>query len=159
MINISAGDNDNDGDKDSDSDSKTKSNKSNKSSNNNNNSNSAAADKGFGEQMIEAGIVPVLTAGLREKTRKADGKYQEMVLMLLTNLTRSSQGQVALMQEGHMLEGLELRRLIQSFVLPSTLAEDPYRWVAHILINVSQRPACRTLLLDKERGTLHLLFP
>jgi hypothetical protein len=86
---------------------------------------------------------------------------EDLLIMLLANLTASEEGATALMQLGKSgLEGLNLAILLRSFLDTSNTkpgGEDPFEHVATILPNVTRIKEGRQVLLEPGRGALKAL--
>lgn len=83
----------------------------------------------------------------------------DLLVMLLANLTSLEAGAEALLQAGKgALEGLNVAMLLKLFLLPVAPGEqDMYEHVATILPNVTRFAAGRRLLLQPGRGLLQAL--
>ncbi len=76
----------------------------------------------------------------------------ELDVLLLNNLTRLEEGSRQLLQVGESLEGFYLEKLVEILVSKrGDEKKDPYAWVARVLMNVSQLPEARKILLDEKR--------
>lgn len=84
---------------------------------------------------------------------------EELLVMVLANLTSLEAGAEALLQVGKgQLEGLHVAQLLKLFLgQVSPRAPDTYEHVATILPNVTRFPAGRQLLLQPGRGLLQAL--
>jgi hypothetical protein len=76
----------------------------------------------------------------------------ELDILLLNNLTRLEEGSRQLLQVGESLEGFYLEKLVELLVSKrGDEKKDPYAWIARVLMNVSQLPEARKILLDEKR--------
>lgn len=76
----------------------------------------------------------------------------ELDVLLLNNLTRLEEGSRQLLQVGESLEGFYLEKLVEILVSKrGDERKDPYAWIARVLMNVSQLPEARKILLDEKR--------
>jgi Domain of unknown function (DUF383) len=85
---------------------------------------------------------------------------EDLLIMLLANLTAAEDGAAALMQLGKTgLEGLNLAILLRLFLdtTHSKAGEDPFEHVATILPNVTRFREGRQVLLEPGRGALKAL--
>lgn len=106
------------------------------------------------------GQMPALVPTLMELLRDDDCDFKRVVVMLLSNLSQSTEACERLLQlggggggGGGAPMGLYFRLLIQWFLAPVT-ADDPFEFVAPLLQNLTQVPAARRILLEPERGIL-----
>eukprot|EP00808_Paulinella_micropora_P008316 g60436.t1 len=98
--------------------------------------------------MLAAGMIGVLMNLLKEIERNG-----ELESMLLANLSRAKNGAASLMQQGTEMEGRHVIWLIDKFVAPIPKDKpDKYKYLSHVLTNVSQLDSGRKLLMDPNRG-------
>ncbi|KAH7616908.1 putative Protein HGH1-like protein [Nannochloris sp. 'desiccata'] len=94
---------------------------------------------------------------LKENTCRGQ---EDLLIMLLANLTAAEEGAAALMQLGKTgLEGLNLAILLRLFLDTTNIkaGEDPFEHVATILPNVTRFKEGRQVLLEPGRGALTAL--
>eukprot|EP00249_Psilotum_nudum_P003398 c16789_g1_i1 orf=254-1255(+) len=88
---------------------------------------------------------------------KLDQAINELLILLLANLTQLESGTGQLLQERENVEGLYMRKLVRLFTNSSEGnkgVKDQYEHIASILVNVTRFEAGRKLLLEPKIGLL-----
>eukprot|EP01118_Nematostelium_gracile_P006362 TRINITY_DN204_c0_g1_i3.p1 TRINITY_DN204_c0_g1~~TRINITY_DN204_c0_g1_i3.p1 ORF type:complete len:234 (+),score=62.99 TRINITY_DN204_c0_g1_i3:73-774(+) len=109
--------------------------------------------------MIDQNLVSTLVDSM--KTEEDDmNPVVELRAMLLCNLSHVQKGSQKILGLGSPLAGLTLSKLIDLFVFREKKSEqDPYSWVALILLNLSQIPEGRKIIMNPKKGIVPLLLP
>ncbi|KAH7315787.1 hypothetical protein KP509_21G065300 [Ceratopteris richardii] len=126
------------------------------------------ARKSIIEALVNLSQVPKLgefiiqKGGIEKSMELIGGQVQilnQLLTLLIVNLTQSDLGVKRLLQEADKLEGLYVRKLVRLFSKASEGVEDYYEHVASILVNVTQRESGRRLILDPKKGLLKQILP
>jgi len=108
-------------------------------------------------ELLERNSISKILENLKIQTNK---KSLELHCMLLCNITHTTQGSKKLLQIGEPLSGVNISKLIETFVFKERFEpEDPLAWIAQVLMNITQLAEGRLIMLDKERNIFPLLLP
>jgi hypothetical protein len=106
-------------------------------------------DNEYAGQMLQR---PRFCVSLVRNLTNEEHELGELDILLLNNLTRLEEGSRQLLQVGESLEGFYLEKLVELLVSKrGDEKKDPYAWIARVLMNVSQLPEARKILLDEKR--------
>lgn len=73
-------------------------------------------------------------------------------MLLLNNLTRFEEGSRQLLQVGEEMEGFYLEKLLEILVSKrGDETKDPYAWIGRVLMNATQLPEARRIIMDERR--------
>ncbi|KAF3822838.1 hypothetical protein GH733_008212 [Mirounga leonina] len=118
-----------------------------------------AAEPGLHERLLEA--EPALPARLLGRALDPAWPWAEEAAAALANLSREPAPCAALMAALEAEEPGEsgLERLVRALCTPDYNARAPLHYLGPVLSNLSQRPAARAFLLDRERCVVQRLLP
>jgi len=115
------------------------------------------SDEEFSYSILDKKILSNLVKHINEQNLS---EIVELNAMLLNNLTTNEKGAASLLQIKEPLFGVSILKLFEIFVFKEVKGrEDPYAWIASILMNITQLEDGRALILNKDRSIFPLLFP